>query len=152
MNLQSLNTNPYFIGCLMLVMNLGGRFLSLELSKSQEAILSSTWTRRFLLFTVLFVATRNVLVAFVMSLVIWAFLAHLLNEKSPYCIIPRALRVYADDAAAATATAAMQAEEAKRRQSAVQTAARFHALSQHESAVRAYQANLGRIRERAGNG
>ena len=31
--MTSINTNPYFIGIMMLLLNLGGRFLSLEISK-----------------------------------------------------------------------------------------------------------------------
>ena len=31
--LQIFNTNPYFIGIMMLILNLGGRFISLEITK-----------------------------------------------------------------------------------------------------------------------
>ena len=31
------NTNPYFIGLMMLILNLGGRFLMLEVSKDQDS-------------------------------------------------------------------------------------------------------------------
>ena len=34
--MTSINTNPYFIGLMMLLLNLGGRFLALEISKDQE--------------------------------------------------------------------------------------------------------------------
>ena len=31
--LQIFNTNPYFIGLMLLILNLGGRFISLEVTK-----------------------------------------------------------------------------------------------------------------------
>jgi len=79
---SSINSNPYFIGVMMLLLNLGGRFLSLEVTKGQEQFLSNPVIRRFLLFVVLFVATRNVLVAAGMTVVIIILLGYLLNEHS----------------------------------------------------------------------
>ena len=66
----------------MLLLNLGGRFLSLEVTKGQEQFLSNPVIRRFLLFVVLFVATRNVLIAAGMTIVIILLLGYLLNEHS----------------------------------------------------------------------
>lgn len=79
---NSLNTNPYFIGLMMLLLNLGGRFLQMEISKGQEQFFQHTWIRRFFIFTVLFVATRNVFVALFMSVVILLLLGYLFNENS----------------------------------------------------------------------
>ena len=73
--INSLNTNPYFIGTMMLMLNLGGRFLQLEVSKGQEKFFQQVWVRRILVFTVIFVATRNVLVALFMSIIVLALLS-----------------------------------------------------------------------------
>jgi hypothetical protein len=82
----SLNSNPYFIGTMMLLLNLGGRFISLEISKSQEQFFQNPWIRRMLIFTVLFVGTRNVMVAFWMTLVIILCIGYLFNENSSLCL------------------------------------------------------------------
>jgi len=79
---SSLNSNPYFIGVMMLFLNLGGRFLSLEVSKGQEKFMSDPLIRRFLLFVVLFVATRNILVAAGMTVIVVILLGYVLNESS----------------------------------------------------------------------
>ena len=73
---MAINTNPYFIGLMMLLLNLGGRFLGMEISKEQEKVFQNPWVRRGLVFTVLFVATRNVFV----------FMSFLLNENSELCL------------------------------------------------------------------
>lgn len=80
--LASFNTNPYFIGITMLLLNLGGRFLAMEVTKEQEKFFQNTWVRAFLVFVVVFVATRNVLVAFWLSLIVIIMLRFLFNENS----------------------------------------------------------------------
>lgn len=84
--LQVFNQNPYFIGLMMLILNLGGRFISLEVTKQQEQFLQLPWVRRVLIFTVLFVATRNLWVAFWMTLIVVLFLGYLFNENSALCL------------------------------------------------------------------
>ena len=84
--LLSLNSNPYFIGLMMLLLNLGGRFISMEVTKSQELFFQNPWVRRLLIFTVLFVGTRNVLVAFWMTLIIILCIGYLFNENSSMCL------------------------------------------------------------------
>jgi hypothetical protein len=82
----SLNSNPYFIGTMMLLLNLGGRFISMEVTRSQEQFFQNPWIRRLLIFTVLFVGTRNVLVAFWMTLIIVLLIGYLFNENSSLCL------------------------------------------------------------------
>jgi hypothetical protein len=84
--IMAINANPYFIGFMMLMLNLGGRFIGLELTKSQEAFLQNVWVRRLLIFIVLFMGTRNVLVAFWMWLAVVFLLGYVLNENSSMCI------------------------------------------------------------------
>lgn len=79
-----INTNPYFIGLMMLLLNLGGRFLGMEISKEQEKFFQQPWVRRALIFTVLFVATRNVIVAFIMTIFVVLIMTVLLNENSAF--------------------------------------------------------------------
>lgn len=83
---MAINTNPYFIGLMMLLLNLGGRFLGMEISKEQEKVFQNPWVRRLLIFTVLFVATRNVFVAAIMTIFVLLLLSFLLNENSSLCL------------------------------------------------------------------
>lgn len=84
--LNNFNTSPYFIGSMMLMMNLGGRFLSLEMSKGQEAFFSHPWVRRFLIFVVFFIGTRSIWVAFWMAFIVILLLGYLFNENSSLCL------------------------------------------------------------------
>jgi hypothetical protein len=82
------NSNPYIVGLFMLLLNLGGRFLSLELTKKQEAFLQAPWIRPLLFFTVIFIATRNLVVAFWVTILFFFVIWVVANENSPYCMIP----------------------------------------------------------------
>lgn len=83
---NSFNTNPYFIGVMMILLNLGGRFISMEISKEQEKVFTHPYVRRALIFTVLFVATRNVFVALIMTVIVLVLMSFLFNENSDLCI------------------------------------------------------------------
>jgi hypothetical protein len=78
----SFNTNTYFIGLMMIILNLGGRHLPTSLTAEQDRALQHPWFRRALLFVVIFVATRNVFTAFWMSISIILVLGYLTNESS----------------------------------------------------------------------
>ena len=82
--IMGINTNPYFIGLMMLLLNLGGRFLGMEMSKEQEKFFQHPWIRRCLIFTVLFVATRNIIVALIMTVFVVLIMTVLLNENSTF--------------------------------------------------------------------
>lgn len=84
--LQVFNTNPYFIGIMMLLLNLGGRFIGLEITKKQELFLQHPWVRRILIFTVLFMGTRSITVSFWATVVVVLLLGYLFNENSALCL------------------------------------------------------------------
>jgi len=88
-SIAAFNTNPYFIGITMLLLNLGGRFLAMEITKEQEKFFQQTWVRGLLLFVVVFVATRNILVAFWLSIIVMIILRLLLNENSQFYLFGR---------------------------------------------------------------
>ena len=86
--IMSLNANPYIIGIFMLLLNLGGRFLSLELTKKQEEFLQHKFLRPLLFFTVIFIATRNLVAAFWVTIFFFFIIWVVANENSPFCMIP----------------------------------------------------------------
>lgn len=85
--LGTLSSHPVFVGLVMLILNLGGRFIVMEVSKEQEQVFQHPWVRRFLIFAVLFVATRNILTALWMTVVVVLVLGYLFNENSSLCLL-----------------------------------------------------------------
>jgi hypothetical protein len=80
--INGLNTNPYLIGMSMILLNLGGRHLSMGLTQQQDKFFQSVWMRRMMLFVVIFVATRNVFTALWLSIALILVIGYLFNEHS----------------------------------------------------------------------
>lgn len=79
---NGLNTNPYLIGLMMIIMNLGGRHIAGGLTPEQDKIFQHPWVRRGLLFVVIFVATRNLFTALWLSIGLILVIGYLTNETS----------------------------------------------------------------------
>ena len=80
--LSGFNTNTYFIGTMMLLLNLGGRHLVGGLTPEQDKVFQHPWIRRGLLFVVIFVATRNFFTAMWLSIGIILIVGYLTNDTS----------------------------------------------------------------------
>jgi hypothetical protein len=58
--LDAINTNKFFIGVMMILLNIGSRHLVDEFSGSQEEYSRNLLLRRIAIFAVCFIATRDV--------------------------------------------------------------------------------------------
>ena len=96
---HNLNSSKYFVGLMILFLNLSSRYLALELSETQEQLLSNKLIRRFIIFTVVFVSTRDVWVSMIVTAVFIVLVSGLFNENSKYCIMTKPVmkQVTADD-------------------------------------------------------
>ena len=83
-----LNSSKYFAGVMMLLLNLGSKYISLDLSESQEKFLSNHLFRRFLIFVVFFIATRDIKISLVSTALFVILVMGIFNEDSKYCLIP----------------------------------------------------------------
>jgi len=88
-SLLSLNTSKYFAGLMILFLNLGSKYLALELSETQEQMLSNKIIRRVMVFTVVFVSTRDIWVSLITTAIFIVLVSGLFNENSKYCIMTK---------------------------------------------------------------
>ena len=86
-HLYALNNSKFFAGIIMLIMNIGSKHISLELSKSQEDYVKYTLGRQILIFAILWMGTRDIVVALILTCVFILFADYLLNDISKYCIL-----------------------------------------------------------------
>ena len=89
MSIQDINMNPYLLGFAYILLNLGGRFMVLSVSPGQEAFLQNIIFRPLLLYAIMFIGTRNLVVAFWLTLVILIVLHYLLNEESDWYLLSK---------------------------------------------------------------
>lgn len=85
--IQSINMNPYVLGLAYILLNLGGRFMVLSVTPAQEAFLQNIVFRPLLLFAIMFIGTRNLVVAFWLTLVIIFLLHYAFNENSSWYLL-----------------------------------------------------------------
>ena len=84
--LSKVASSPYALAAAMFLINLGGRFLPLEITKEQENFLNQPWFRRIIIFVIFFLATRNIITAAWMALVVILCVGYLFNENSSLCL------------------------------------------------------------------
>jgi len=87
MGLHEVNMNPYILGLAYILLNLGGRFMVMSVTPGQEAFLQNIVFRPLLLFAIMFIGTRNIVVAFWLTLVVIACLHYLFNENSSWFLL-----------------------------------------------------------------
>ncbi len=83
-----LNDNKFFAGVLMLIMNIGSKYLTLELSKTQENYIKYSLGRQIIIFSILWVGTRDIAISLILTILFILSADYLFNENSKYCIIP----------------------------------------------------------------
>ena len=84
---DELNNSKYFAGIMMILLNLISKYISLELSETQEEFLNNIIIRRIAIFTIVFVATKDIIISFIITACFIIIVSGLFNEDSKYCLI-----------------------------------------------------------------
>jgi len=88
-----LNNSKFFAGIIMILLNIGSKFITIQFSKSTEEYLKMNVTKQILVFSMAWMGTRDIYVALVLTAVFTILSDHLFNEESPYCIVPEKYKV-----------------------------------------------------------
>jgi hypothetical protein len=86
---SSLNSSTFFAGIMMICLNIGSRYIQLNLDESTESYIKYALTKEILVFTISWMATRNIYTALVLTAVFVVLADFAFNEKSSYCILPK---------------------------------------------------------------
>jgi len=96
MYLGRLNNSKFFSGVVMILLNIGSKYITIELSKSQEAYLRNSLGRQLLIFAIAWMGSKDILIALALTAIFNILANHLFNEQSKFCIIPARYRNYED--------------------------------------------------------
>ena len=72
--------NKYFIGVVMITMNIGARFLIDELTPDQKKMINTQNFRRFIIFCAFFAATRDLLSAVTLTIIFVLFISEIFTD------------------------------------------------------------------------
>lgn len=87
-----LNNNKLIWGVTMLLLNVGSRFVVGDLGKFHELVLSNEYVKKIIVFSMFFVATRDIVASFLLTVLYIVIIDGLLHEKRKFCILPSTLK------------------------------------------------------------
>lgn len=94
-HIMFLNNSKFFAGIVMILLNVGSKFISIQFSKSTEEYLKMNVTKQLLVFAMAWMGTRDIYTSLVLTAVFTILSDHLFNEESPYCCVPQKFRILA---------------------------------------------------------
>lgn len=92
-HIMFLNNSKFFAGIVMILLNVGSKFISIQFSKSTEEYLKMNITKQLLVFAMAWMGTRDIYTSLVLTAVFTILSDHLFNEESPYCCVPEKYRI-----------------------------------------------------------
>ena len=93
-----LNNSLFFAGVVMIMLNIGARYIELKLDPSTENFLKTALSKELLVFSVCWMGTRDLVMALILTAVFVVLADYGLNANSQYCIMPEKYRVMAQSA------------------------------------------------------
>ena len=92
-HIMFLNNSKFFAGVVMILLNVGSKFIAIQFSKSTEEYLKINVTKQLLVFAMAWMGTRDIYTALILTAVFTILSDHLFNEESPYCCVPHKYRI-----------------------------------------------------------
>ena len=86
--LVNLSNNKLFAGSIMLITNIGSKYLVLDMPQTIEKLFSSyIILRSLVIFSIFFMATRDIKISILLTLLFFIIIKYFINDKSTFCII-----------------------------------------------------------------
>lgn len=79
---NDLSNSKYFLGVMMIIVNIGARYIIEELNPEQKKYLNSKFFRRIIIFSAFFVATRDILSSITLTIIFILFIGELFNNNN----------------------------------------------------------------------
>ena len=92
-HIMFLNNSKFFAGIVMILLNVGSKFIAIQFSRSTEEYLKMNITKQILVFAMAWMGTRDIYTALILTAVFTVLSDHLFNEESPYCLVPKKFRI-----------------------------------------------------------
>jgi hypothetical protein len=86
--LHQISNQKVFAGVMMIILNIGSKYISLNLSPSQEAFLRNSVARQILIFAVAFIGTKDFIISLALTAIFTIITGFLFHEDSQFCLAP----------------------------------------------------------------
>jgi hypothetical protein len=88
-----LNNSKFFAGIIMILLNIGSKFITIQFSKSTEEYMKWSVSKQLLVFAMAWMGTRDIYTALGLTAVFTILSEYLFNEESHLCIVPPKYRI-----------------------------------------------------------
>jgi len=88
-----LNNSKFFAGVIMILLNVGSKFITIQFSKSTEEYMKYSLSKQVLVFAMAWMGTRDIYASLGLTAVFTILSEHLFNEESDLCVVPHKYRV-----------------------------------------------------------
>jgi hypothetical protein len=92
-HIMYLNNSKFFAGIVMILLNIGSKFITIQFSQSTEEYMKYTITKQIMVFAMAWMGTRDIYASLVLTAVFTILSEFLFNEESHLCIVPQQYRV-----------------------------------------------------------
>lgn len=92
-NISSLNNSKFFAGAAMIMLNIGSKLITINLSKSAEQYLKYTVSKQLIVFSMAWMGSRDIYTALSLTAIFTILSDYIFNEESNFCIVPEQYRV-----------------------------------------------------------
>ena len=88
-----LNNSKLFAGVILILMNIGTKFIPVQFSRSTEEYMKYSITKQILVFAMAWMGTRDIYTAIGLTIIFTILSDFCFNEESAFCIVPHHYRV-----------------------------------------------------------
>lgn len=96
-HISRINDSKIFAGLMIITLNIASRFVTIKLGKSIESYLKYTFSKYLLVFTIAWMGTRDIYIAFTIMIIFIIITDYLLDDDSMFCILPEEFKDYHQD-------------------------------------------------------
>ena len=88
-----LNNSKFFAGIVMILLNVGSKFIQIQFSRSTEEYMKWSVSKQLLVFAMAWMGTRDIYTALGLTAIFTILSEYLFNEESTLCIVPPKYRI-----------------------------------------------------------
>jgi len=92
-HIMFLNSSKFFAGVIMILLNMGGKLISIQFSRSTEEYMKYSLSKQIIVFAMAWMATRDIYTSLVLTAIFTVLSDYLFNEESRLCIVPHNYRI-----------------------------------------------------------
>lgn len=89
---EFLNNNIYLSGITMLLLNIGSKYITIDISPSQQQFLKHTFVRRLVLFSIFYMGTKEIILSLGLTAIFIVLSNSILNADSKYCLLSKNMK------------------------------------------------------------